>query len=79
MFTLNESESEVVRCRSYTFLVRYASRLKRSIPLFNPLSGLAKIVEAMHGLSQLVQLALIGLIGFAILCMTIVAIICHLN
>ncbi|HJE40209.1 MAG TPA: hypothetical protein K8V24_00230 [Limosilactobacillus reuteri] len=47
--------------------------------MFNPLSGLAKIVEAMHGLSQLVQLALIGLIGFTILCMTIVAIICHLN
>ena len=59
--------------------VCFEIKKEHTMSLFNPLNGLAKIVEAMHGLSQLVQLALIGLIGFTILCMTIVAIICHLN
>ncbi|MCC4472951.1 hypothetical protein [Limosilactobacillus reuteri] len=45
--------------------------------MFNPLAGLAKIVEAMHGLPKSVQFALIGFMGFSVLCVTIVAIVCH--
>ena len=75
MLTLNEFESEVVLCRSYTFLERYASSLIRSIPVFDPLGGLAKVVSAMHGLPQVVQIAIVILLGFTVLCMTVIAII----
>lgn len=78
MLTLNESESEVVLMPELYFLVCTPS-LSRSTLLFNPLNGLAKIVEAMHGLSQPVQFAIVILIGFSVFCMTIVAIFCHLN
>ena len=47
--------------------------------MFDPLSGLAKAIEAMHGLSQPVQIAVVILIGFTVFCMAIVAIFYHLR